>query len=110
MLRVQLLREIIRRLDRVQDSKEGHFRLHYGLRNPPHGRGLGLTGVESEMLILHYAQALEKTYGILAASWDEPKRNKETGRIPVYVFYAPDAEMADSPFTFVDKNGVSFIG
>ncbi len=104
------LKRIIRLLDRTLDTAGGHFRLHYGLRNPPCGRGLGLAGVDSESLVEAYAAALERAYSEFAGrGWTEPRRDSATGRIPVYVFYTPEYINADFPFTHVNR-GFSFIG
>ncbi|MGE3818416.1 MAG: DUF6055 domain-containing protein [Isosphaeraceae bacterium] len=97
------IRELIRPLDRRLDTPGGLFRLFYGLRNPPVGRGLGLDGVESEKLVHRYASALDRTCELFQKwGWPTPRRGSE-GIVPVYVFRTERLGFGDCPLTFTGE-------
>lgn len=97
------IRELTRGLDRNLVTPGGLFRLVYGLRNPPVGRGLGLDGVETEDLIHLYARALDLVHDRFRGwGWPTPRRRAE-GTIPVYVFRTERLGYGDCPLTFTGE-------
>jgi hypothetical protein len=85
-------------LDKSVEVTGGLFRIHYGLRTPPSGRGLGLDGVEGEELIRYYAGALHTAHRWFQG-WPEPHRGPD-GFVPVYVFRTERLGFGDCPLTF----------
>jgi hypothetical protein len=100
---------ITRLLDRVRTAEGEFFTLHYGLRNPPSGHGLGLMGVESEELIEAYAEGLHRTYVRLRdLGWRTPQPHPDIGRVPVYVCDTSTFFHETRPFTYT-HNGLSWL-
>jgi len=80
-----------------------HFVIHYGLRNPPLGRGLGADGVRDRVLVLTYLNALENLYRMMTAPpWNRPLPLEEGKRTKVYVC---DSE----PLTSYDEDKIPRI-
>ncbi len=81
-----------------------HFAIHYGLRNPEVGRGLGPDGVRDRSQIAVYAKALELLYETMRGEpWGRLRPVTGADRLThVYVFDA-------HPCTSVDDGGVPFI-
>lgn len=81
-----------------------HFVVHYGLRNPPAGRGLGADGVRDRVLVLTYLNALERLYRVMTAPpWNRaPPVVGPSGRTEVFIC---DHE----PFMAADENKVPLI-
>lgn len=93
------------------EAKSEHFTVHYGLRNPATGRGLGTHGVRDRTIVQTYLQALERLYQHLTAKpWARPQPTVgNSKRIEVYVFDISELILADgSPFTSV-LDGKPFI-
>jgi len=82
-----------------ETAQSEHFAVHYGLRNPPIGRGLGPDGVRDERVIETYLDGLEKLYATLINSpWNRsPPLVGEDGKSHVYVF-----DCGLRPFTMFD--------
>src|SRR5688500_1664890 len=95
--------EIAKRL--VQVSPSDHFLIHYQLRNPTTGKGLGPHGVRDKALIDTYEEALERLYATMtSAPWSrDPPVVGPDGKTHVYVFNS------DDPFTTYDLNNVPYI-
>lgn len=92
-------RELTRSLSDVLVSPGGLFRLHYGLRNPAVGRGLGLDGVEDLAIIERYASALDRVHELYNGwDWPTPVRDAE-GTVPAYVFRTERLGLGDCPLT-----------
>lgn len=72
----------------TESLRSEHFIIHFGLRNPPQGRGLAPDGVRDRVLVLTYLQALESLYSTMTGPpWNrEPPEVDDTGRTHVYVF------------------------
>jgi len=81
--------------------KSQHFIIHYGLRNPPVGRGLASDGVRDRVLVLTYLHALESLYNTMTSHpWGrEPPEVDDSGRTHVYVF-------GDNPITTFDNDSL----
>lgn len=100
--------EVISELNLVMESD--HFLVHYGLRNPPLGRGLGAAGISDAGLVRCYVNALERLYEVMVS----PPRSRSapitdgSGRTHVYVCDL-DAVGVGSPFTTADRQRVPFI-
>lgn len=94
---------IIRRLARTE--KTDHFVIHYELRNPTPGRGLGPHGIRDRSLIDTYARSLESLYNTMtSAPWNrDPPKVGEDGKTHVYIFNS------GYPFTTYDLNKVPYI-
>ena len=77
-----------------------HFVLHYGLRNPYEGHGLGADGVRNHGLIHVYARALERLYQTMTEPpWNRPP--PVDGKTHVFVLDAPahaDVDETNTPF------------
>lgn len=97
------IREIIESLKLTESSD--HFVVHYGLRNPLAGRGLGPHGVRHNDLIMTYLRALEDLYEtITSGPWRrEPPVVGADNRTHVYVFNC------GGPFTTHDARKVPYI-
>jgi hypothetical protein len=69
-----------------------HFIIHYGLRNPRDGRGLGADGVSDEALVQTYCDALETLYKAMTSEpWRrDPPVVGPDGKTHVYVFNVGD--------------------
>jgi hypothetical protein len=82
-----------------------HFIIHFALRNPLKGKGMGSLGVRDRVIILTYAEALEALYRTMtSAPWQrEPPVADRTGKTHVYV-------LDNSPFTAHDRNEIPYIG
>lgn len=82
-----------------------HFVVHYGLRNPREGRGLGSHGVRDRVLILTYLHALENLYAAITAKpWErEPPVTGGDKKTHVYVFNS------GGPFTAYDSRKIPYI-
>ncbi|MBA3241709.1 MAG: hypothetical protein H0T60_10835 [Acidobacteria bacterium] len=78
-----------------------HFIIHFGLRNPPQGKGLSSDGVRDRVVVLTYLHALESLYDTMMGSpWNrDPPEVDETGRTHVYVF-------GDKALTTFDKKSL----
>ena len=99
------LKEILPTLELTTES--AHFIIHYGLRNPPIGRGLGPHGVRDALLIETYVEALEALYTrLISPPWNRqsPIVGKE-GKTHVYVF-----DCGLRPFTMFDEEKGPLIG
>jgi hypothetical protein len=96
------IKDIIKTLVRTSESE--HFIIHYELRNPPDGRGLGWHGVRDENLISTYLNALESLYSTLTSKpWErEPPVVGADGKTHVYVFNC------GNPLTYYDEK-IPFI-
>jgi Family of unknown function (DUF6055) len=81
-----------------------HFIIHFWLRNPLTGKGMGVHGVRDRMIILTYVEALEDLYRAMTAlPWQrQPPPTDSTGKSHVYV-------LDSSPFTIHDSHKVPFI-
>lgn len=101
-------------LDRLQEREESeYFRVHYGLRNPVIGRGLGAHGVKDRTLIKTYLRSLDRLYRAMRASpWNRnpPLGMEQNGKINVYVFDVSEIISADgSPFASATRDGNPYI-
>ncbi|MFL6334712.1 MAG: DUF6055 domain-containing protein [Pyrinomonadaceae bacterium] len=96
------IRKIVDTLNQTRESE--HFILHFGLRNPRTGPGLGPDGVRDTTLILTYFHALEALYNTLRSKpWErEPPVVGKDGKTHVYVFDS-------SPITSYDSQKMPFI-
>jgi hypothetical protein len=84
------------------EAKSEHFLVHYGLRNPVKGRGLGAHGVRDRVIVQTYLHSLERLYQHLTAKpWSRPRPAvSDSRRVEVYVFDISELIPADgSPFT-----------
>jgi len=97
------IEEIVERLALTEESE--HFIVHYELRNPVLGRGLGPHGVRDRSLIDTYVRYLEKLYQTMTSKpWNrEPPIVGEDGKTHVYVFNSA------YPFTTYDLDNVPCI-
>ncbi len=89
------------------EAESEHFLVHYGLRNPVKGRGLGAHGVRDRSIIQTYLRSLERLYQHLRAKpWSRPQPIVgDSGRIEIYVFDISELIPADgSPFTSAADN------
>lgn len=100
---------ILRQMKAIQRSlplvlESEHFLIHFGLRNPLTGRGMGVHGVRDKVVILTYVEALETLYRTMrTAPWQrKPPVVNGTGKTLVYV-------LDSSPFTFHDRDEVPYI-
>jgi hypothetical protein len=86
----------------TESLKSEHFIIHYGLRNPPEGRGLASDGVRDRVLVLTYLHALESLYNAMTGHpWSrQPPAVDGSDRTHVYVF-------GDNPLTTFD--GVTML-
>src|SRR5262249_44319730 len=86
-----------------------HFRLHYGLRNPHEGMGLGPHGVPDRALVHHYAAALERLYTVMRQPpWSRPAPlTNSDAKTKVYI--CDLSMMGGGPFTTRDADHVPFI-
>lgn len=109
MLHTSLLQEIVRRLPLRLESD--HFFLHYGLRNPEYGPGLGGHGVTSSELVYRYCDALEDLYRLMTESPfnRQPPLVGASGKTAIYVFDTSSILQGDGAFTDADINGYPFI-
>jgi len=81
-----------------------HFIIHFGDRNPPRGRGLGVNGVRDRVLILTYLKALEGLYRAMTAppwNWPLPLTD-ESKKTRVYV-------CDEDPATNYDENNIPCV-
>lgn len=106
----QRIDHVRKKLTYFKDST--HFRIHFGYRNPPEGRGLGPAGVYDSMIVQIYLEALEQVYKTMTISpWG--RTAPQTGaddRTQVYVCDPSDIFPKDaSPFMHVDDKGCPFI-
>jgi hypothetical protein len=104
------LKSIIEKLPLRVESD--HFRIHYGLRNPVKGKGLGPSGVQNRGLILTYLSALEQLYrAMINLPWSRRKPVAgDDGRTNVYVFDTSELISSDgSPFMHADFEGIPYI-
>lgn len=97
------IKDVIQRLVLIFESD--HFIVHYALRNPQVGRGLGPDGVGDKSLISTYVKALESLYNALtSAPWDrDPPILGVSGKTHVYVFNC------GGPFTTYDSKKIPYI-
>ncbi|NOT60208.1 MAG: hypothetical protein HOP19_08280 [Acidobacteria bacterium] len=94
------------------EAKSKNFIVHFGLRNPPTGVGLGAHGVRDRTIIQTYLYALERLYqNLTAAPWSRPRPAVgDAGLIEVYVFDISELAVADgSPFTSITEQGKAYI-
>jgi hypothetical protein len=100
--------EVTRELSLSMASE--HFAIHYGLRNPRQGRGLGPNGVGEADLIRWYLGALERLYRTMTSPpWDRrPPKTDASGKTHVYVCDLDQVGVGD-PFTTSDRHRVPFI-
>jgi hypothetical protein len=104
--RPTLLESLIARLPDRRLTAGGNYELHYGLRNPPVGRGLGPMGVESIDLVGVYAEALERVYRRLRdEGWSAPQPRP----VPVYVLDPVLLHRRNAPFTFTSSGRQSQV-
>ncbi len=83
-------------------AESDNFIVHYGLRNPAEGRGLGPMGVRWEWLVPSYLDALERAHRTMTVDFNRQQpRTGPGGKTLVYV-----GELSEftggSPFTFDD--------
>lgn len=97
------IRELIESLKLTMASE--HFVMHYGLRNPREGRGLGSHGVRDRVLILTYLHALENLYAAITSKpWErESPVTGDDKKTHVYVFNS------GGPFTTYDSRKIPYI-
>ncbi|MCI0489895.1 MAG: DUF6055 domain-containing protein [Blastocatellia bacterium] len=102
MLLTPNLYEVIKKLPLTIESD--HFIVHFGLRNPIDGRGLGPGGVRDRVLVLNVLYALERLHNTMTDSpWNRDKPEVGAGgRTHVYL-------SDSSPFTATDGQGIPFI-
>lgn len=83
-----------------------HFIIHYGLRNPLNGKGLGRDGVRDLHLITTYSDALENLYSTMTSPpWNRSAPiTGEDGKTHVYVFNS-----GLGPFTVFDEQKSLYI-
>ena len=95
--------EIKERLTSVMESD--HFIVHYAMRNPELGRGLGAHGVRDESIIKTYVESLEKLYQtMISPPWNrEPPIVGPDGKTHVYVYNS------SYPFMTCDLKKVPYI-
>src|SRR5436309_2260613 len=88
-----------------------HFVVHFGLRNPRSGRGLGPGGVGDPVLVRTYLSALERLYRTLKSPpWNrEEPVTDASGKTCVYVCDLAQIGFTD-PVTVLDRDGVPYIG
>lgn len=81
-----------------------HFIIHFGLRNPTAGKGLGPDGVRDRALILTYTDALERCYKVMISQpWArQPPIAGPNGKTTVYIFDT-------APFTAFNLQVVPYI-
>jgi len=87
-----------------------HFSVHYGLRNPRCGRGLGPNGVGDPVLLRWYLSALERLYRAMSSPpWNRPApKTDASGKTRVYVCDLDRIGIHD-PFTSADRERNPFI-
>lgn len=110
MIDYQHLERIIQSLPLTLTSE--HFVIHYGLRNPMQGRGLGASGVEDRGILLTYIHALERLYQAMTSPpWNRPPPEAgREGKTHIYVFDISELIPGDgSPFAAVTREGIPFV-
>ncbi len=91
--------------NRLTEKDSEHFIVHYAMRNPESGRGLGAHGVRDESIIQTYIEYLEKLYKKMIS----PPWNRERpivgpdGKTHVYVYNS------SYPFMTCDHKKVPYI-
>jgi len=103
------LAQVIQGLPYTMESP--HFCVHYGLRNPRRGRGLGACGVGDVGLIRRYLNALERLYQTMASPpWSRAAPQTDaSGKTHVYVYDLDHIVAGGDPFTSVNGEGIPYI-
>ena len=87
-------------LDLPEKLESEHFIIHFGLRNPMEGRGLGYGGIRDRILVLTYLHSLETLYEVMrSAPWNrEAPIVDKSKKTHVYVSNIVEPFTADDPF------------
>ncbi|HZF09891.1 MAG TPA: DUF6055 domain-containing protein [Thermoanaerobaculia bacterium] len=87
-----------------------HFVIHYGLRNPRHGRGLGPSGVSDTILVRSYLSSLERLYRTMTGPpWNRPVPVTDGSR-KTHVYVCDLSPVGDgSPFMAYDRNRIPYV-
>ncbi|MEK7829867.1 MAG: hypothetical protein AAB401_02215 [Acidobacteriota bacterium] len=68
------------------ESKQKHFLLRYGLRNPSSGKGMGFHGILKDDVAGFYADTLDSSYQKIKSIWRRPPPVCDSsGKIRVYI-------------------------
>lgn len=85
-----------------------HFILYFGLRNPLHGKGLGVAGVRDRVVVLTYLDGLERLYSVMTSPpWNRKPPIVDTGgKTRVYIYNSEIAPYtAEDAFADTDPPG-----